>query len=202
MTQNGYSVNYGYNSQNLINSVENIDNYELNFAYTEGTDKKVTTIDEVGTGGISIDYSYAHNATEVQDSTGNSLTYQFDNYGRVTSVKDAEGYAQYSSYFSEGSKNNKINSASRLQRTVQNLLLNGSFEGSNSAVTMVGGAAVSTADSLYGGKSLLITSSAAKHLPKCGFETQYGVYSLCVCQYKGDDSWQCQDQRSVGQPDL
>ena len=156
----GYSVNYGYNSQNLINSVKNIDNYELNFAYTEGTDKKVTTIDEVGTGGISIDYSYAHNATEVQDSTGNSLTYQFDNYGRVTSVKDAEGYAQYSAYFSEGSKNNKINSASRLQRTVQNLLLNGSFEGSNSAVTMAGGAAASTADSLYGGKSLLITSSA------------------------------------------
>ncbi len=121
---------YDYDGQNNLTSVTNIDGYKMNYEYyTQSPNriKKVTEGNTDGTVGASMSYEYSFNSTKFTDNKGNVNYYQFDNAGKTISIRDAAGYAQAYQY-GDGTNVNKMTLESKLQKTVNNFIDNGSAE--------------------------------------------------------------------------
>ncbi|ERK31240.1 DNRLRE domain-containing protein [Clostridium intestinale] len=121
---------YDYDGQNNLTAVTNIDGYKMNYEYYSQSPnriKKVTEGNADGTVGSSMSYEYNFNSTKFTDNKGNVNYYQFDNAGKTISIRDAAGYAQAYQY-GDGTNVNKMTLASKLQKTVNNLIRNNSAE--------------------------------------------------------------------------
>ncbi|QLY78026.1 carbohydrate binding domain-containing protein [Clostridium intestinale] len=121
---------YDYDGQNNLTSVTNIDGYKMNYEYYSQSPnriKKLTEGNTDGTLGSSMSYEYSYNSTKFTDNKGRVNYYQFDNFGKTISIRDAAGYAQAYQY-GDGTNVNKMTLASKLQKTVNNLIGNNSAE--------------------------------------------------------------------------
>lgn len=126
----GKKASFAYDGQNNLTSVTDIDGYKMNYEYYSQSPnriKKVTEGNSNGTVGQSMSYEYSFNSTKFTDNKGNVNYYQFDNAGKTISVRDAAGYAQAYQYGS-GTNVNKMTLESKLQKTVNNFITNGSAE--------------------------------------------------------------------------
>ncbi|SHH68969.1 DNRLRE domain-containing protein [Clostridium intestinale] len=121
---------YDYNGQNNLTSVTNIDGYKMSYEYYSQSPnriKKVTEGNTDGTVGSSMSYEYSYNSTKFTDNKNRVNYYQFDNSGKTISIRDAAGYAQAYEY-GDGTNINKMTLESKLQKSVSNLIMNGSAE--------------------------------------------------------------------------
>lgn len=104
--------------------------------YQTNSNCKVTSVEEIATNSSTKTlYNVIYPAINVMRYTypnGLSEDYQSDNYGRVTSVTNSEGYGSYTGFITNDSsvkRNNKNTFTSNVQKSVANLLLNGCAEG-------------------------------------------------------------------------
>ena len=70
---------------------------------------------------------YSHNTTTFTDFDGKKNTYQYNNLGQCTGIVDNDGNAIFNGYGSTGNTNN-LKSQSKVEQTIVNLILNGSFQ--------------------------------------------------------------------------
>ena len=162
--KDGKQVIYGYTSNNLLSSVQDIDGYRLEYSYntvTAGQPNRVNQLREYdgSTEGGKVDIEYAHNQTTFTDHAGNVQVHQFNNLGNTVAVQDNEGHAQYAKYSKNNSgdsgKSNRLMESSKLQNTVSNLLRDSSFENGTLWSTGITSGTVSIANEGYlGSKSL------------------------------------------------
>ena len=150
---------YTYNTKNLLTKVQNIDGYSINFTYgTSGADKlrRVMTVTEKyitetndTLTGKQTTFSYGLCSTKVTTREGTDEQYQvyhFDQWGNTVSVYDEDGRAVVSKYkpvLQPGDPTHLVTATSSQQITVNNLLSNSSFEGTNMPWTAVGGSSPS-----------------------------------------------------------
>lgn len=78
--------------------------------------------------GKSLTMGYGYNRTTFTDYKGRKTNYLFNHFGNTVSVKDHQGFAQYSTFFESGTNKNKLSSQSKLQKTIINKLRNHSGE--------------------------------------------------------------------------
>lgn len=123
VTSNGYSMEYSYildmqvpRISKVLEKKGNENGQGFKVSYFNGNTTYFTVPTATGDGNI-------------ETTSGNMrYTYQFDNAGRPISVRDPEGNANSYKYYSESVKNNKLNTTGRVQATVQNFVMNPSFE--------------------------------------------------------------------------
>jgi len=157
---------------NKLTKVHAPDNSRLNYDYyANDRVKNVSIVGKNGTYGNTVSFSYSHNQTEVTDLNNKKLTYQFDNFGRVTCVYDNHQNIYNQTYTptvtnSSGIfSNNKVATSSNGDMYVDNLLYNPIFsngfsywlqysEGSSGTRSIV------TDHSLLSTNSILVTSGS------------------------------------------
>ncbi len=106
--------------------------------YNLNPSKMVTNASVKGTDGTtrqlySVSYP-ARNVVRYSYSNGLTEDYQSDDFGRVISITNSEGYGAYCGYTkSEGNKpsNNRTSFVSQVQKSVANYAINGNAEGNN-----------------------------------------------------------------------
>jgi RHS repeat-associated protein len=128
-----YSL-YSYDTRNNITSVTNFDGYKMTYTYYDVAPYRMKRIQEShvnGTLGEELNIAYGYNLTSFTDSKNRKTIYQFNNEGNTISIKDSNGSAQYYEYFKDGGRKNKLETQSKLQKTVLNYLLNHNLEQSN-----------------------------------------------------------------------
>ncbi|MBE5772302.1 MAG: RHS repeat protein [Clostridiales bacterium] len=101
------------------------------------------------TEGAKLLFDYRHMSTHVTSvtgsgtsTTGKKLIYQFSDQGNIVSIRDELGYAAYATYGEE--LPNHADKASKLQRTVVNMLKNHSFEKTTDWTTSLENSAAGT----------------------------------------------------------
>ncbi len=130
---------YIYDSSNRLIGAQSVDGYKINYEYT--TTMGVPQVSKIyetsgnSTGrSLKIDYPTVGTTiftecgldgtlTGVEDNQ--SITYHFDSYGRTRDLHDEEGAAAMYEYYSEGAKNNKLQTEGTMQKTIHNLFVNG-----------------------------------------------------------------------------
>ena len=138
--QDGEFSKFGYSTTNnnrLLTKVTDIDDYNLNYTYTEhsaGQPARIASIvekDDAVVGG-SLSMEYGLNQTTFTDQSGNVQMMQFNNWGNTISIQDDQGNAQYSKFASDdpddGGKGNQLALSSALQNTVGNIMKSGDFD--------------------------------------------------------------------------
>ena len=150
----GTEIHFTYDSDGSITSITDIDGYKISFTYTANTrGKQVASVQEYGTDGtagqkITFDRS-RYNTTLVKsagvdgvfDNTDDlTTTYQFDQYGRTTSVKSKTGNRDLGAAgctYTSGTVNANASNLSQINRVsadhavgsnAVNLLKNHNFE--------------------------------------------------------------------------
>jgi hypothetical protein len=124
----------------MLDRVQNFDSRGVEFGFDNHADNNPNRVVSVrtydsGNGGGSNAYYWAYyayfpNYTVASDEQGNSLQYQFNNYGNTVAIQDTEGKAAYTKWAKDRDQSAKSNQAvidSRLQSPVGNLILNGWF---------------------------------------------------------------------------
>lgn len=122
---------YIYDGNNNLTSATNFDGYKITYTYYQTSPYRVQKAQEShtnGTLGEEIGVSYGYNTTTFTDYKGRKNVYQFNNQGNTINIKDNDGSAQYYKYFESGGNKNKLNSQSKLQKTISNYLKNHNFE--------------------------------------------------------------------------
>ncbi len=178
--KDGGTSEYTYNANHLLTAAEDIDGYTLSYTYNTVSDTyqpyRVINIEEThnSSDGGTLAIEYAHNQTTFTDHNGNVQIMQFNDFGNLTSIQDAEGHAQFAQYAlntdkqvqnnsDATAKGNQLRASSKLQNTVGNMLKDSSFESSNTW-TLVNSSVTQAINSSYayrGNKSLKLTRSAA-----------------------------------------
>lgn len=108
----------------LINGVKNIDDYELRYAYTGGTPRRIRRVCEyAGTErGNALNMEYGNNKTKFTDDRGNVEVYFFNNSGNTISVRDNKGYAAAWKFNTSGNQVNQLSNKMKMQSTISQLL--------------------------------------------------------------------------------
>ena len=131
------TTRYEYNGPGgRMSRAINCDQYRIDYNYSTIAPYRIHWIDEANGSnvGFIMYMSYGYNETYF-DENNRRTTYQFNNYGQTTCIKDNEGNAQYYKMGAPGGSGgaaNKVTFASKLQKTVTNLLKNHNFEYANS----------------------------------------------------------------------
>lgn len=160
------SVQYTYNSLRAMTGAQDIDGYRISYGYTPWTPYRIQTVTEYSgsTKGQSFQIVRYGNRTRFTDNKGRSEDYAFNNFGNTISVKNEQGYAQSSKYFTEGQNKNKISKVSKLQSTVVNLLKNPNLESSGTWTPVQNNASATRKNdkttALEGNYALYVTSSS------------------------------------------
>ena len=170
---------FAYGANHLLTHAWDIDDYMLNYTYTGGELGKFTKVatvteydcanaDDESVQGMKLTFTYAHNHTTIRDQYGVERSLHFNDWGNITSVQDDEGRAQFDQYDSNSvtedrtnKQLNQLNTSSKLQNTVVNLLKDSSFEQgtlwtADSGVTQ----GISTEAAYLGNKSLKVVNSS------------------------------------------
>ncbi|MBM7570649.1 DNRLRE domain-containing protein [Aquibacillus albus] len=128
-------VTYDYDtSTGHLKKITNIDGSQMNYHYYDESPYRVKKVQEThvdGAIGNELSLEYGYNTTIFTDTKGRQNIYQFNNQGNTISVKNDEGYAQYSEFIEDNDEDrnkNKLSNASKLQKTVINFLKNHNVE--------------------------------------------------------------------------
>lgn len=130
----GKFIQYGYDSNNNLNEVINIDGYKIKYDYSAGYVKRVTKAQEYyndGTLGQGLDISYGFNTTSFKDSQNRKNILQFNDQGNTILTRDTDGSASYNDYGSNSSKN-KMLLNSKMQKSIMNYVTDHNLEHNSS----------------------------------------------------------------------
>ncbi len=127
----GKSINYAYDSNGHLVSMENIDGYRVVYTYDENG--KVTSVKEQAKSGTEyvngnyINYEpQSANQVKLTDALGSTEVYQFNRFGKLLYTVDS--YGNYCKYDSSKSESTLIVSTSNYKANSQNFLVDPSFE--------------------------------------------------------------------------
>ena len=127
----GKSINYAYNSNGHLVSMENIDGYRVVYTYDENG--KVTSVKEQAKDGTEyVDGNYINyepqsaNQVKLTDALGSTEVYQFNRFGKLLYTVD--NYGNYCKYDSAKAESTLIVSTSNYKANSQNFLVDPSFE--------------------------------------------------------------------------
>jgi len=146
----GSVATYNYDANSLLLNAKNFDGYQIAYTYTAASPYRVTTIAESNVTGSTItlgqtlNIGYGDNLSTFTDYNNRKETYIFNAAGNTISVKDADGYATYYGYNSSGPNNNSLSNVSKVQKTVNNYLLNPSFENDSTWIAGYDGTSTAT----------------------------------------------------------
>jgi hypothetical protein len=166
-----YTYDSGADPNKLLTAT-NFDGYTMTYNYSTALPYRVVKFVESNgaTLGEELNLSYGTNATFFTDTVGRKEIYTFNNAGNTITIQDPDGYAQYYSYHESGSVKNAMALASKLQKTVVNLLANHSYETTASWVIESEGSSTGTigaagAYKYIGNLSMVInkTNSSGRH---------------------------------------
>nr|WP_162990890.1 DNRLRE domain-containing protein [Maliibacterium massiliense] len=111
----------------------------------------------------SMSISYQNNQTTFTDHRGRQEIKQFNYYGNTTSVRDHEGRAYYAQYANNepgsAGKMNQLNTASAMQASTVNLLMNGNAERNEYWVNSntAHGVGYTTAEKYMGNRAIMLS---------------------------------------------
>ena len=110
----GENNTYTYTTKKLLSSATDPNGYKISYGYNivaTGKPSRVASIAETsnGTAGGSLAITYGHNQTKFVDSENNTEIYQFNDFGNTISVQDGEGHAQHAKYAFHTDKQKKDN---------------------------------------------------------------------------------------------
>ncbi len=127
----GKSINYAYDSNGHLVSMENIDGYRVVYTYDENG--KVTSVKEQAKSGTEyvngnyINYEpQSANQVKLTDALGSTEVYQFNRFGKLLYTVD--NYGNYCKYDSAKAESTLIVSTSNYKANSQNFLVDPSFE--------------------------------------------------------------------------
>ncbi len=126
----GKSSTYAYDGSNKLLSTSNYTGYKISYEYYSMVPYRVSKIRESnvdGTSGNQLGISYGFNTTTFTDVKSKSEVFSFDNWGKTTGIKDAEGDGKYFKY-ENAANTTKLTAESKLQKTIINLLRNHNVE--------------------------------------------------------------------------
>ena len=209
----GNTASYSYDTNSLyigMISASGSDGHGLSFDYTGTTHKRISEVAETYglTEGSSVYYDIHARYSVLSDELGNSVSYQFDSTGKLTSVLDGQGYAQYYDYFDGSGSMGLINSVSRLEKAAVNMASDPSFETLTTNVNTLADNVLDGAKSAHiSGQNEYIRETftgipgetyTASVYVKCGTLTQIssdrGAYILVS---SGNETWQSNKVRST-----
>ncbi len=209
----GNTASYSYDTNSLyigMISASGSDGHGLSFDYTGTAHKKISEVAETYglTEGSSVYYDIHARYSVLSDELGNSVAYQFDSTGKLTSVLDGQGYAQYYDYFDGSGLMGLINSVSRLEKTAVNMASDPSFETLTTNVNTLADNVLDGAKSAYINSTSQYIRETFTGIPgetytvsvyvKCGTLTQIssdrGAYILVS---SGNETWQSNKVRST-----
>jgi len=132
------TCSFAYEGSRLASATD-IDGYTLSYNYNTVSEDyqpyrvQSVSAEENNQSGGSLDFTYAHNQTTLEDHNGNVSILQFNDFGNLTCVQDDEGRAQFTQYAfntdaqkqnnqDSTAKSNQLRVSSDLQYTVANVL--------------------------------------------------------------------------------
>ncbi|MBR5451923.1 MAG: DNRLRE domain-containing protein, partial [Clostridia bacterium] len=198
----GTVVNFTYKDDGMLSKVTGSDNTGVKFNYYnyDSSSRKyyltnrISSVNEfytasgTDTAGNSISFTYnSGNSTTITDTNGIKTTYVFDNWGRVTSAYNDHGsaYTDYQNPPSDTTKpaTSRIHQLYKdvsLEKPVNNLLTNHSFEDGATNWQATSGATVVSTESYVGYKSLKIVgaSGSYRRMLQDVTITEDGTYTL------------------------
>lgn len=180
---------YTYDGNNNLTSATNFDGYKISYSYYNVSPYRVQKIQESntdGTLGEELSVSYGNNTTTFTDYKGRKNIYQFNNLGNTINIKDNDGSAQYYGYFENGGNKNKLNSQSKLQKTILNYIPNHNIEYSGywnvqNTSNSTGSSTITSEEKNIGNKSLKVekTNNVGDHNHQQVISVQKGkTYTL------------------------
>jgi RHS repeat-associated protein len=166
----GKYTTYTYDSSYNLTSATNYDGYKMTFNYYDSgvfRVKKVLESHTNGTLGGELNITYGNNATSFVDVKGRKSIYLFDYWGKTINIKGEDGTAQYYKY--DSNNVTKMGMSSKLQSTINNILLNQSIESDRNWIFSSdggqGSSTYSSEDKYYGNRSIKVskTDNVSKH---------------------------------------
>ncbi|MDT8716244.1 DNRLRE domain-containing protein, partial [Clostridium sp. 19966] len=126
----GKATTYQYDGNgNLVNAINN-DGIRMSYEYYAAPAYRVKKVIESsirdGKLGEELNLSYGNNKTSFTDSKGKTEVYEFDDSGKTVDIQDSSGNAEYYKY--DDNNKTKLGEESKLQGSVNNLLLNQGIE--------------------------------------------------------------------------
>ena len=179
----GNSCTYAYHNNHILKTAQDIDGYQIVYSYYNNTSttesykpvrvQKIQEKYKTGTNSWTAkgyqDIVYTDKQTTITDHNSNVQVRMFNDFGNLRSVQDDEGRAQYYKYLvnntGETGDATQLSLSSKLQYTVTNVLLNGSFEEESASewsvdTTQASGTFTVSADHAYlGSHSLKVIGS-------------------------------------------
>lgn len=122
----GKRIGYTYDSNGLLTSAVDINGYQVKYTYYTKAPYRVKTITEyAGTEkGGSLSLKYGYNSTSFTDHKKRTEIYRFDNSGNLLHIHDEFGHAASGRYNRDGNHVNRLESATKLQDNIVQLLKN------------------------------------------------------------------------------
>ena len=120
----GETVNYTYDTNNMLTSAADIDGYAMKYSYYGTQPYRVKKITEYGgsTEGNSLTLTYGYNSTKFTDNKNRSEIYRFNNSGNLLHIHDGFGHAASAKYNKDGNHVNQLENTTKLQANVVQLL--------------------------------------------------------------------------------
>ncbi len=155
----GKTINFTYTdislTEKILTQISSFTGAKVKYTYDEFN--RVTKIEEFDRDGYNINtyqIFYEHkNITRIVDKFAEELLYQFDFYGRTTSVVDEDGNAIYSTHSGMSDDNyyvrNKLLVQSDVQTNIANRIKNGGFEAGLSYWTDMTGTSLQNSSEHY-----------------------------------------------------
>ncbi|MGL5150837.1 MAG: carbohydrate binding domain-containing protein, partial [Clostridium sp.] len=123
---------YNYDSNNNITLINYNDIDKMEYVYSDIAPYKIRVVREYGSNGAvggELKFNYGNFETSLTDKKGRVESYQFNSFGRLTSITEPDGTGKTYEYEGKGSNiSNKISLQSKLKKPVNNRVLNSSFE--------------------------------------------------------------------------
>ena len=193
----GKVTTFTYDSNNNLTCAKNCDGYEVNYSYYSSSPYRVSKVSEAnadGTTGGSLSLGYDYNTTIFTDALGRKNVYQFNDCGNTICEKDNDGSAQYYKYLvnqgtaSNTNYNNKVSVTSKLQKTINNYIINHnvgmSCDWNISNPSNLGNCGYSTDTGYMGSKSLKIEKTSTISLyDYCAMQQNIALKRGCTYNF-------------------
>ena len=173
----GETTAFTYTTNHLLSGVTDVNGARIGYTYSStgsSVPNRVTKVEEYGAGELtsagSLALTYTRGQTKLVDHLHHTRILQFNNWGSTTCVQNDLGQAIASRYVNTdpGSSDNRktgsqVSLNSKLQDTVNNLVLNGGFEKGMAYWSLAAGTSLNgtrevvTADKYMGASALKLT---------------------------------------------
>ena len=178
----GKSVSYSYDTNHLLKTATDVDGATVTYTYNHKAITKPNRVTKIRQNGYDgsfaghIELTYTRKQTVLEDNLHHIRILQFNNWGSTTCVQNDLGQASASRYVNQNSgttDNRKTGSQvalqSKLQNTVNDLLLNGGFEHGNSYWAVSSSGSMALVDTPYRGEKAIRLKQTGTGTPERSF---------------------------------